>query len=90
MAELARPDCDVSSFGSPAGRLTLDPYVQGIANTGALFPDSRITNRRGRPHECHQNAAVFWLKGQCDAIVVGYYLGPDDIWRQTGVSIPGA
>jgi hypothetical protein len=69
-----------------------DPYLQAIANTGALFPDSRVRIRRGRPNECHRNAALFWLKGQCDAIAIGYYLGPDGVWRQHswGVMVDGA
>lgn len=56
-----------------------DPYLQVIAETGALFADTRVRIKRGRPHECHRNAALFWLKGQCAAIAIGYYLGPDDI-----------
>lgn len=36
----------------------------------------------GRPNECHRNAALLWLKGKCDAIATGYYIGPDDVWRQ--------
>ena len=59
-----------------------DPYLQAIANTGVLFSHGRVTTKRGLPHECHRNAAIFWLKGLCAAIAVGYYLGPDDVWRQ--------
>ena len=59
-----------------------DPYLQVIAETGALFADTKVRITRGRPHECHRNAALFWLKGQCVAIAIGYYLGPDDVWRQ--------
>ena len=59
-----------------------DPYLQVIADAGALFADAKVRIKRGRPHECHRNASLFWLKGQCDAIAIGYYLGPDDVWRQ--------
>ena len=59
-----------------------DPYLQAIATSGALSSDGKITIKRGRTHECHRNAAIFWLKGLCAAIAIGYYLGPDDVWRQ--------
>jgi hypothetical protein len=42
---------------------------------------------RGRPNECHRNAALFWLKGKCAAITIGYYLGSDRVI--SGVSILG-
>ena len=66
-----------------------DPYLQVIANTGALFTDTKVRIKRGRPNECHRNAALFWLKGQCDAIAIGYYLGPDDVWRQNSWGVMG-
>jgi hypothetical protein len=66
-----------------------DPYLQLVANTGALFADNKIIIKRGRPHECHRNAALFWLKGQCAAIAIGYYLGPDAIWRQHSWGVLG-
>jgi len=59
-----------------------DPYLQMIADTGALFAGAGIRITRGRPNECHRNAALFWLKGKCAAIGIGYYLGPDGVWRQ--------
>ncbi len=59
-----------------------DPYLQTVADTGALFVDTKVRIKRGRPNECHRNAARFWLKGQCVAIAIGYYLGPDYVWRQ--------
>lgn len=59
-----------------------DPYLQVISETGALFADTKVRIKRGRPHECHLNAAIFWLKGQCAAIAIGCYLGPDAVWRQ--------
>ena len=59
-----------------------DPYLPVVADAGALFADTGIRIMRGRPNECHRNAAIFWLKGRCAAIAIGYYLGPDDIWRQ--------
>ena len=65
------------------------PYLQTIANTGALFTDTRVRIRRGRPNECHRNAALFWLKGQCDAIAIGYYLGPDGVWGQHSWGVMG-
>ena len=66
-----------------------DPYLQAIASTGALFTDTRVRIKRGSPNECHRNAALFWLKGQCDAIAVGYYLGPDGVWRQHSWGVMG-
>jgi hypothetical protein len=66
-----------------------DPYLQAIANIGVPFTDTRVRIKRGRPNECHRNAALFWLKGQCDAIAIGYYLGPDDIWRQHSWGVMG-
>jgi hypothetical protein len=59
-----------------------DPYLQAIADAGALSSDGKITLKRGRPNECHRNAAIFWLKGLCAAIAIGSYLGPDDVWHQ--------
>src|ERR1035437_9121798 len=59
-----------------------DPYLQMIADSGALFAGTGIRIMRGRPNDCHRIAALFWLKDKCAAIVVGYYLGPDDVWRQ--------
>ena len=59
-----------------------DPYLQLIADAGELFTTTEVHITRGRPNECHRNAALFWLKGKCDAIATGYYLGPDGVWRQ--------
>ena len=59
-----------------------DPYLQMIADAGAPFSDTTVRITRGRPNECHRNAALFWLKGKCTAIAIGYYLGQDDVWRQ--------
>ena len=36
-----------------------------------------------------RNATLFWLKGKCAAIAVGYYLGPDDVWRQHAWGVMG-
>ncbi|MCL4488925.1 MAG: hypothetical protein M1570_12445 [Chloroflexi bacterium] len=66
-----------------------DPYLHVIADTGALFTDTRVRIKRGRPNECHRNAALFWLKGQCDAIAIGYYLGQDGVWRQHPWGVTG-
>ena len=49
----------------------------------------KVRIKRGRPHECHRNAALFWLKGQCAAIAIGYYLGPDHVWRQHSWGVMG-
>lgn len=68
---------------------TEDPYFQVIADAGVPFPVSRIRIRRGLPNECHRNAATFWLKGKCAAVATGYYLGPDDIWRQHSWGVMG-
>ena len=59
-----------------------DPYLHVIADAGAPFANAEVRIARGRPNECHRNAALFWLMGKCTAIVIGYYLGPDDVWRQ--------
>jgi hypothetical protein len=59
-----------------------DPYLQVIADAGASLDNTEVRMMRGRPNDCHRNAALFWLKGKCTAIVIGYYLGPDDVWRQ--------
>jgi len=59
-----------------------DPYIQMVSEAGAPFANVEIRIARGRPNECHRNAALFWLKGKCHAIAVGYYLGPDRVWRQ--------
>jgi hypothetical protein len=47
-----------------------DPYLQMIADAGAPFVGTGIRITRGRPNECHRNAAFFWLKGKCAAIAV--------------------
>ena len=59
-----------------------DPYLQVIADAGVPFASTEVRITRGRPNECHRNAALFWLNGECSAIATGYYLGPDGIWRQ--------
>lgn len=66
-----------------------DPYLQMIADAGAVFGSNGIRIIRGRPNECHRNAALFWLKGKCAAIAVGYYLGPDYVWRQHSWGVLG-
>ena len=66
-----------------------DPYLRVIADAGALIANTEVRITRGRPHECHRNAALFWLKGKCAAIAVGYYLGPDDVWRQHSWGVMG-
>jgi hypothetical protein len=66
-----------------------DPYLQVIADTGAPFADAKVRIMRGRPNECHRNAALFWLKGNCAAIAIGYYLGPDYVWRQHSWGVMG-
>lgn len=66
-----------------------DPYLQVIADTGTPFADIEVRITRGRPNECHRNAALFWLKGRCTAIAVGYYLGPDEVWHQHSWGVMG-
>ena len=66
-----------------------DPYLQVIADAGAPFANTEVHITRGRPNECHRNAALFWLKGKCAAIAIGYYLGPDDVWRQHSWGVMG-
>src|ERR1017187_6977475 len=60
-----------------------------IADSGALFAGTGIRITRGRPNECHRDAALFWLKGKCAAVATGYYLGTDDIWRQHSWGLMG-
>jgi hypothetical protein len=59
-----------------------DPYLELIADVGAPFVAEARLIRKGQRNDCHRNAATFWLKGKCDDIAVGYYLGPDGVWRQ--------
>jgi hypothetical protein len=59
-----------------------DPYLELIADEGRPFPGFEICIARGLPNECHRNSALLWLKGKCATIATGYYLGPDDVWRQ--------
>src|ERR1035437_4508791 len=66
-----------------------DPYLQVIADAGAPFANTEVRITRGRPNECHRNAARFWLKGKCAAIAIGYYLGPDHVWRQHSWGVTG-
>jgi hypothetical protein len=66
-----------------------DPYLQVISEAGATFVNVEVRIRYGRPNECHRNAALFWLRGKCDAIAVGYYLGPDCVWRQHSWGVMG-
>ena len=67
-----------------------DPYLQVIADAGAPFANTEVRITCGRPNECHRNAARFWLKGKCAAIAIGYYLGPDDVWRQHSWGVMGS
>ncbi|MBZ5621736.1 MAG: hypothetical protein LAQ69_23860 [Acidobacteriia bacterium] len=66
-----------------------DPYLQVIADAGAPFDNTDVRIMRGRPNECHRNAALFWLKGKSAAIAIGYYLGPDYVWRQHSWGVMG-
>ena len=66
-----------------------DPYLQVIADAGVAFANAKVRMTCGRPNECHRNAALSWLKGKCAAIAIGYYLGPDDIWRQHSWGVIG-
>src|ERR1035437_10260064 len=66
-----------------------DPYLEMIADSGAPFVDTGIRITRGRPNECHRNAALFWLNGKCTAVAIGYDLGPDDVWRQHSWGVLG-
>lgn len=66
-----------------------DPYLQLITDVGEPFTAAEVHVKPGRPHECHRNAALFWLKGRCDAIATGYYLGPDGVWRQHSWGVKG-
>ena len=59
-----------------------DRYLQVIADAGAPFANTEVRITRRRPNECHRNAAIFWLKGKCAAIVTGYYLG---VGRQNSI-----
>jgi hypothetical protein len=38
--------------------------------------------RKGRPNQCHQTTAAAWDEGKLDAIVTGYALSEDGLWRQ--------
>lgn len=66
-----------------------DPYLQTIADAGALFANTVVRITRGRPNECHRSASRFWPNGTCAAIATGYYLGPDGIWRQHSWGVMG-
>src|ERR1035437_8388630 len=59
-----------------------DPCLQVIAGDGVPFATTELRVTRGKPNECHRNAVLIWLNGKCAAIATGYYLGPDDVWRQ--------
>jgi hypothetical protein len=36
----------------------------------------------GRANQCHETAAIAWCDGKLDAIVTGYALSNDGLWRQ--------
>ena len=59
-----------------------DPFLRVIADAGVAFANAEVRTTRGRPNECHRNAALFWLKGKCPAIQAGgiseFECGP---WR---------
>jgi hypothetical protein len=37
---------------------------------------------KGRGRQCHETIAIAWCDGKLDAIVTGYGLSDDGLWRQ--------
>ena len=65
-----------------------DPYLQMIADAGALFAGTEIRITHGRPNECHRNAALSWLKGKCARSSPRQILMP--VWAEIGRGVRSA
>lgn len=52
-------------------RLMLGKFYKGYATKKV----------RGRPSECHSNTSTLFLRGKIDAIVTGFALSSDLVWR---------
>ena len=50
-----------------------DPYLLVIADAGAPFANTEVRIARGRPNQCHRNAALFWLRGKYHRVGVGVF-----------------
>ena len=62
-------------------------YLQVITDVGAPFVTEARLIRKGQINGCHRNAAALWLQGKCATVAVGYYPGPDQVWRQHSWSV---
>jgi len=54
-----------------------------LLKRGELFKEKRALRRKGLPCSCHSNSAHLWVKNKRSlAIITGYALSSDGIWRQ--------
>ncbi len=59
-----------------------EPHLVGLLSHGQVF-DGRVVLKRGLPNRCHENVAALWNKNRStSAIVTGYALSDDGLWRQ--------
>lgn len=61
--------------------LGLGPSLPYLGTHGRLWT-GRVVRRRGRPCDCHRNAAALWFAGRAGGIGTGYALSDDGLWRE--------
>jgi hypothetical protein len=59
-----------------------EQHVSMMLERGFFSPEGIIvTLKKGRPNNCHENAAKLWKLGK-GALMTGYALSSDGLWRQ--------
>ena len=60
-----------------------EPHLEAIVKWGFTQKDGRAKKAAGRPINCHANSAILWSKKPDTlAIVTGWALSDDGVWRQ--------
>ena len=69
--------------GSEACMPGYDEDARRIIERGQLWYGDRIHAVRGKPSQCHRNAAYRWIANQEKTVLcTGYALSEDGMWRQ--------
>ena len=60
-----------------------EPHIEEILTRGREWPTRHRKVEGGEPNHCHANVATLWSKNPDQlAIVIGYALADDNVWRQ--------
>ena len=59
-----------------------EPDLPLLLKEGELFPKLPITFKKMRACNCHSNVSRLYKEGKIDAIVTGWALSDDCLWRQ--------